>query len=261
VVAVATLASAGSAGLCYGAYYLLGIPLFPSGAVGKVLQLAPILTPILVAPGIACPQIRSAKRVARLLAEVESTRTELMAEVVERQAAQARLEELARRDPLTGLLNRRGFFESWATGEEWDDPVLVTVDLDHFKAINDAYGHAAGDQVLRATAETLRALCGDSARVARIGGDEFAVLMPWSAGCLASLVDGLSAICIPVSGASTTMISASVGAARPARGATVDDVLAYADESMYTAKRERAATELLGVEPTAWIVGGQGTTH
>ncbi|SDA24411.1 diguanylate cyclase (GGDEF) domain-containing protein [Methylobacterium sp. UNC378MF] len=100
----------------------------------------------------------------------------------------ARLAELSRRaerDPLTGLANRRGFeaqFEAQfaaRTAGSGPDPLgaLLLIDLDGFKPVNDVHGHAAGDLCLRRSAARLAAVCRDAALVARIGGDEFAVLL------------------------------------------------------------------------------------
>jgi diguanylate cyclase (GGDEF)-like protein len=96
----------------------------------------------------------------------------------------ARLAELSRRadhDPLTGLANRRAFEAQFEAGSlrAGPDPIgaLILIDLDGFKPINDVHGHAAGDLCIRRTAARLAALCADAALVARIGGDEFAVLL------------------------------------------------------------------------------------
>lgn len=91
----------------------------------------------------------------------------------------ARSDELAARaladvDPLTGLLNRRAFLTR-AIGREGDQSLLV-VDLDHFKAVNETIGHDGGDEVLRVVARVLRAALPSDALVARIGGEEFALL-------------------------------------------------------------------------------------
>jgi len=96
---------------------------------------------------------------------------------------QKRLEELVHRDPLTGLYNRRYFEGRLATefaraarfGEEFS---LVLIDVDHFKAVNDTHGHAAGDVVLIKMAELLRAGVRSIDLLARVGGEEFALLLP-----------------------------------------------------------------------------------
>lgn len=89
------------------------------------------------------------------------------------------LRQHAENDPLTGLANRRTFDERLVemTRRESNGSVLILVDLDRFKSINDSYGHAAGDAVLRESALRLRRHFPTEALVARIGGDEFAVLV------------------------------------------------------------------------------------
>ena len=97
--------------------------------------------------------------------------------------ARDRAEKLARTDFLTGLDNRRAFFDKadifLAQAQRQNQFVsVIMMDLDHFKQINDTHGHAAGDAVLIAMAEILRNIVRKSDPVARIGGEEFAVLMP-----------------------------------------------------------------------------------
>ena len=81
---------------------------------------------------------------------------------------------LADIDPLTGLLNRRGFLRE-AIGRGGDHRLFI-VDIDHFKRVNDTLGHDGGDEVLRIVARSLRAVAPAGAIVARIGGEEFAIL-------------------------------------------------------------------------------------
>jgi diguanylate cyclase (GGDEF)-like protein len=93
------------------------------------------------------------------------------------------LSRLAQTDPLTGLLNRRAFDErlarAQAAAQRYRRPLSVVIaDIDHFKAINDAHGHAIGDQVLIAFAHLLQVQSREVDAVARIGGEEFAILMP-----------------------------------------------------------------------------------
>lgn len=93
------------------------------------------------------------------------------------------LEILATRDSLTGCLNRRAFFEEFAT--IWDDAKTnsnflscIMIDIDHFKSVNDTYGHHTGDEVLRAVSSVVRELFTDFGLVCRYGGEEFCVLLP-----------------------------------------------------------------------------------
>ncbi|NML07198.1 diguanylate cyclase [Sphingomonas sp. G-3-2-10] len=121
--------------------------------------------------------------VARITAEMlERVRTaESRLESVTNEASELRtkLEEArdnARRDPLTDLPNRRAFEEAFAAHSDADQPVCLAVcDVDHFKSVNDRFGHAVGDRVLKAIAESLTKTCGEH-MVARYGGEEFAVL-------------------------------------------------------------------------------------
>lgn len=97
-----------------------------------------------------------------------------------REEDQARLLKLALTDYLTGLGNRQWFFEqgSGLIGACQHPVSLLAFDMDHFKTINDRYGHATGDEVLKAFAQTLRTTLGPGAILARMGGEEFAALLP-----------------------------------------------------------------------------------
>lgn len=100
-----------------------------------------------------------------------------------RKALEEELLRLAASDPLTGLANRRGFFEGAARmlgmSRRCGTPLsMIMLDIDHFKAVNDAYGHDAGDAVLRAVAGRLRESLRVSDLAGRVGGEEFAVLCP-----------------------------------------------------------------------------------
>src|SRR5262249_9722352 len=102
----------------------------------------------------------------------------------ELELALQRAVEAASRDPLTGVLNRRALLRSAeyveATRRRQAKPcaLLLLLDLDHFKRVNDSYGHAAGDAVLVASAEVLRKALREVDLIARWGGEEFLVLMP-----------------------------------------------------------------------------------
>ncbi len=101
-------------------------------------------------------------------------------DITERRAAEAKIAFLARHDVLTGLANRALFLErlqlAVALAERGRGFALLCLDLDRFKAVNDTYGHPAGDSLLRAVADRLQDAVRDSDTVARLGGDEFAIL-------------------------------------------------------------------------------------
>jgi len=97
--------------------------------------------------------------------------------------AKQRAEALAHKDELTGLNNRRAFFEqghrAFRRSERYNHPVsVIMIDIDHFKMINDNYGHTFGDKVLKKLAEPLQSAVRDIDIVARMGGEEFAIMLP-----------------------------------------------------------------------------------
>jgi len=150
-------------------------------------------------------------------------------------------------DPLTGLLNRRGF-EARArlvgplVGRSGVPASIVICDLDHFKAINDTFGHAAGDRVIAAFAAQLSAALADDHVAGRIGGEEFAVILPGANAAAARLfaesirsaladagVEGLPAGVRP---------TASFGVAELRADDTMSSMLKRADHALYRAKGE-----------------------
>jgi diguanylate cyclase (GGDEF)-like protein len=104
-----------------------------------------------------------------------------------------RLQHVSSHDALTGVLNRRGFDEALSQEAErlrrYGQPfALLSIDIDHFKAINDRWGHAVGDEVLVSVARTLASGLRDVDRIGRVGGEEFSVLLPHSGAAAASAV-------------------------------------------------------------------------
>jgi diguanylate cyclase (GGDEF)-like protein len=247
LIVVTVCSSAASGALCFTMYWLVGIPLFPSGAVGRVLLLAPLVTPLVVAPAVAVPVQRATTRVATLLEEVEAAKAELAGEIAERKTAQARLEELVRTDPLTAVLNRRGFFERFAALGK-GDLVVASIDVDLFKHINDLYGHAAGDAALVAVAAELTGAVGRTGIVARMGGDEFAVVVPATeTEAVERLTNRLRELTVERADGPPLQVACSVGTVRSSGGRLPDEALAAADEQMYLDKR----TRVLGAPSTA----------
>jgi diguanylate cyclase (GGDEF)-like protein/PAS domain S-box-containing protein len=169
-------------------------------------------------------------------------------DVTETRGLEDRLRYLADHDALTGLINRRRFEEELerhlVVGRRYGmTGALLVLDLDGFKAVNDTHGHRAGDHVLCAVAEALRRRLRESDVVARIGGDEFAVLLPRAAPDEAERVCGSLEAAIPeeVAAAGEHRIEVSVGFAAFAEGVrSVDDILTAADASMYAVKAGRS---------------------
>ncbi|OWV34648.1 hypothetical protein B5C34_05535 [Pacificimonas flava] len=153
---------------------------------------------------------------------------------------------LAETDPLTGLLNRRAFdvrVAQVAQTAQDDMFIMGLIDLDEFKPINDRYGHAVGDAILCQVADRLRAACGDDALAARIGGDEFAVLVPTGSRLLeenfAEQLRGV--LCGEYRVQDEVLrVSASAGfAAWPEDGRSTQKLYEAADRGLY--KRKEAA--------------------
>src|SRR3954465_2002624 len=109
-------------------------------------------------------------------------------------AAEAVQRGMAERDPLTGLYNRRSFDHALAGSTDDGSAALILFDFDGFKAVNDEHGHPIGDAVLRAVAEACARVVRDGDCLARIGGDEFALVAPGAAGAgVERIVEALGA--------------------------------------------------------------------
>ena len=173
--------------------------------------------------------------------------TRLISLALQQRDQPVRLVRAARQDRLTGLANRTRFVA--ALDDTLLDPGQVTValvlyiDLDDFKPINDRFGHAFGDRVRVTTAKRLTVIADDRDLVARIGGDEFAILTTWfesEAPALRYADDVIAAIAVPIEvGTETVHVGASIGlAGASGTRSTSSQVLDAADQAMYQAKRE-----------------------
>jgi diguanylate cyclase (GGDEF)-like protein len=168
-------------------------------------------------------------------------------------------------DHLTGLLNRRAF--EHAVRElrpDHDELAIVITDLDHFKQLNDAHGHDAGDRALRSFVNVLRTVMRPTDVACRYGGEEFVLALPGCGAEDAALVCERvrEALALATIGGSTPSFTASFGIATLGGDASLDDVIGDADLALYEAKRNgrdravvyrpllRAARELLR-EPMA----------
>jgi diguanylate cyclase (GGDEF)-like protein/PAS domain S-box-containing protein len=176
-------------------------------------------------------------------------------DVTDRKMLEQKMELLSRSDPLTGVFNRRRFDETLeaqlAHARRYrKDGALLIVDVDHFKQVNDEFGHAAGDEALRAVARLLASnlratdtLGRDAAGlVARLGGDEFALLLPETDAAGAEAVAGRLVAAVAAEpleiGGRSVQLGISVGAATFGEGrlTTAEDLLAAADRAMYVVK-------------------------
>jgi len=148
-------------------------------------------------------------------------------------AQESAARHLADIDPLTGILNRRAFLDR-AIGRHGDQTLLL-LDLDHFKRINDTLGHDGGDEVLRAVARALAAATSPAALVARIGGEEFAIVAPTGdAPHPGALLDRIRAVVLPLDLAVTASIGSCTGPLL--READWKSLYRRADEALFAAK-------------------------
>jgi diguanylate cyclase (GGDEF)-like protein/PAS domain S-box-containing protein len=177
---------------------------------------------------------------ARKLTQVE--------DLTSQRAREARLQQQLERDPLTGLTNRRGLDRrleplldpaAEAPGPSW---AVLYLDLDDFKDVNDRHGHRTGDKVLEVVGQILDKGTREEDLVARVGGDEFVVVLriedreevDRTVERLAEALDRPIGI-----GRQSVRVRASIGAAIPRRDDTPDEVLERADREMYRSKRTR----------------------
>ena len=154
------------------------------------------------------------------------------------------LSRLALRDDLTGLANRRAFVtvgeQLLRVAERAGETVLVVyADLDGMKTINDRDGHAAGDEALRRAARLLQATFREADLVARIGGDEFCVLLPRHAAEAKAGIDRLRDA-VADGAADVPPVALSLGVAEGWPGCTIEDLIRQADAAMYSDKALRA---------------------
>lgn len=153
----------------------------------------------------------------------------------------ARLQQLSRLDPLTGLTNRRGLDERWASLQHRLPLAVLAVDADHFKAVNDAHGHAVGDQALQHLAELMRRSVRSGDVVVRLGGEEFLLLLAHTdvaQACLrAEQLRALVAASPLRLDQTERVLTVSVGVAVAHHASAASDVLAAADAALYRAKR------------------------
>lgn len=185
-------------------------------------------------------------RIAERTAELSHLNTALREEIEERKSAESRLEKAATSDFLTGLLNRPAMLrlleqESGRVHRTTEPYAVALADLDHFKPINDRYGHAMGDQALIRVADLLRASLRRQDAVCRWGGDELLIFLPETN--LAGAVEAAEKIRQRLTemphlvGGEELHLSVSIGVAEAARDEAVTEVVRRADEALYRAKQ------------------------
>lgn len=180
--------------------------------------------------------------------EMRAEIARLRRQLTQAEARIAKLEADADVDPLLGILNRRGFERelrrSLAFVQRYGGlAVLMFVDLDGFKTVNDAHGHPAGDDLLKAVAVALANQVRASDVVGRLGGDEFGVLMwnidPAPAAVRARDIEDCIAAVSVAHGIARLSVGASAGIVALSGEATPDEMIDAADRAMYARKREK----------------------
>jgi diguanylate cyclase (GGDEF)-like protein len=200
-------------------------------------------------------RLRAAQRLAQLQTDWEKDRAQLRQIAAELAVANRRLANAALTDQLTGLPNRRSAMDqleqAWSAASRSGQALSVMViDIDHFKHINDTYGHAAGDKVLREAASILRSSARREDSVCRIGGEEFLVICPNTD--LNSTLQSAERLRASLStkrmslGQTEKTLTISIGVATREPGTTdIDALVSTADQALYAAKesgRNRTCT-------------------
>ncbi len=185
------------------------------------------------------------RREFALWIQSQTINRQLEEEINRRVKLEAALKEMAATDPLTGLYNRREydmlFQHEMERANRLNTPLSVgIIDLDHFKQVNDTYGHAAGDEVLKRAARLFRENLRTMDVVGRWGGEEFIIMLPEIAIDQAQmtcnrLLTALAATDIDV-GSTSIKITATIGITQLLPGDKMDEIISRADEALYKGK-------------------------
>jgi diguanylate cyclase (GGDEF)-like protein/PAS domain S-box-containing protein len=194
-----------------------------------------------------------------LMLDARRTGVLTLADLTEQKRIEERLRRLAARDELTDTLSRGRFFEvvreELSRATRYSRPVaLAMLDLDHFKSINDRFGHRAGDDVLRAIAGLMTRGLRSQDQVGRYGGEEFAIMLPETLlDCARDVLErtrqGIAELRHDLGGHKGTVtvsVTVSVGVVSALKGESIEAALARADKALYRAKgdgRNRVTTE------------------
>lgn len=220
-------------------------------------------------PRVMLARVRAGERVVELHNELhiktrEIFRSNAEIEVAYRKAEEAnrKLTVLSQTDALTGVHNRRAAMDDldvqWSHGNRTNDPIAcIAIDIDHFKAINDSHGHAVGDQVLVAVANSLQRISRGTDNVYRIGGEEFLIVCQHATASEAMRAAERHRAALESLEISTDVgpigVTASFGVAeRLPHFTSPDDLLRVADEALYAAKHS-GRNRVMRAEPPSTI--------
>lgn len=200
---------------------------------------------------------------AALEADLQASRRE--SESLREQLSQTR--EQATTDPLTGLLNRRGFDEGvadiLAAAETGASHCLLIGDIDRFKLVNDTYGHGFGDKIIKVVADAFGRLTKGKDLVARFGGEEFVILLPETdLNGAATLAESIrrhiesGRVYNPKTGEEIQRVTISIGVAGLLPGESLDQTIERADQALYRAKQDgRNRVELASADSALAAAG------
>jgi diguanylate cyclase (GGDEF)-like protein len=191
--------------------------------------------------GLASHYERLMRETRRLIGRSDRAEREMNALNAQLQTLARQLEYRATHDALTGVLNRGAIIDMTAQALMRTGAVMIVLDIDHFKHVNDAFGHPAGDAVIQGIVECLRKIVGETGAIGRVGGEEFTVLIPGG-----QLEEGLAlaeamrqAVADHVFGEPVNrVITASFGVSANPVGTSFDLAYGLADTALYHAKRQ-----------------------
>ena len=226
-----------------------GVPLIRTDDTGHVRTLMVNGSPILDGAGETRGALATFDDVTDLEkrnVELRETLNHLSKSRAEVKRQNEELRYLATRDPLTSCLNRRAAFERFehlidASGKDGGALCCIMTDIDHFKQVNDRYGHAAGDKVIQFVAKKLHEVCRKTDIVARYGGEEFLLVLPNSNTDKATLIAERIRVAIeddfPKQFSASRSLSVSLGVAKYEHGTeTALELVNRADQALYAAK-------------------------
>lgn len=223
-----------------------------------------VALPAVMGYGAALRQQKTARHEFLLRRQLQDANQELQNEVAWRVSLQGELERQVLTDLLTGLPNRRALADRFATesarAQRRSEPLsLAMFDLDHFKLVNDTYGHAGGDAVLRGVGEVCARSFRGADMAARVGGEEFTVMLPdvdlQQAGAVMQRFADLLAATPVMVGGQSVLVTATVGVAQQQPGEDLDTLTARADAAMYAGKQAGRNRVVLAPEDAALTPG------
>jgi len=233
----------GSTLLVNGAVWLMYFGSLVYGTTVPLTEQNPLISGIVLNSGYLDILIEMTLAYGLTMVLLEENRRDMLAAQKELADTNQRLQRDALFDPLTGCYNRRAFEQRTgldAAGRSFG--AVAVIDLDELKQVNDAFGHATGDRLIRSLAEVLRSHLREADRVYRIGGDEFVVVLPRTvqADAEARLAATIAAPPPFETGAGAVVgLRASVGAAEFTHGEQIAAALSVADARMYERKPRR----------------------